>query len=261
MLRVHHTTFASTAPCAVGSAFSALGDQGVVAVHIGRHPLPIHEASVDARGIGLMLGVLGVFGCLAFPFFTVWLIMRTPPSFQFLFHERTTHIVALVSLASLLGVAAFFYFWHQRLDSAGKLLTESRRLLTELEGGQTAPTDRLDFTLGLPETHSSIVLARQLQGVLSSGGGQLSSLALSKLEPREQTLGSINVTGTLLGNYAGIKHSFAAAVSAEPDVVIRRLSIRRLTVPGDNLEATFDLLLLSRPAPPGGDGTAAQRRP
>lgn len=187
--------------------------------------------------------------------------MRILPDLQPFLPERTTRVVVVVLLVFFLGAMALLYVLRERLVSANKSLMKVRDSLVQIGSGSTALSEPSDFTVRLPKSASGLALARQLQNALERGDGQLTSLALSKIEAREQTLGSLNITGVLLGTYGGIKQSFAAALSAEPAVVIQRIAMRRLGAQGDGLEASFDLLVLSRSAPPGGPEPIAQSHP
>lgn len=178
------------------------------------------------------------------------LIMRIPSGLWFLTSGNAARYAVLVSLSILLGVVSMNGLLRERLKSSNKALLETRNSLAPDAISQPAYADIPDFTVALPQMASSLAFARQLQSTIDRAGGQLSALALSKPEQREQTLGSVNVTGSVLGGYDAIKRSLAATVTVDSSVVVQRLSIRRLEELGDNLEAAFDILLLSNPSKP-----------
>lgn len=188
------------------------------------------------------------------------LIMRIPSGLWFLTSGKAARFAVLVSLSILLGVMSMNGLLRERLKSSNKALLETRQSLAQDAIRQPAYADTPDFTVALPQTASSLAFARRLQSTIDRAGGQLSTLALSKPEQQEQTLGSVNVTGSVFGSYESIKRSLAATVTVDPSVVVQRLSIRRIEDLGDNLEAAFDILLLSNPSAPLAS-TPSQRKP
>lgn len=117
-----------------------------------------------------------------------------------------------------------------------------------------APTREVDFTSSLPASASIDPILRDLQRFSVSAGIIFVSVDASARDATGRTLGRIEIAVTLRGEYAQLKSVLAQALDRYPHLVLQRLSLRRLAAPAD-VEATVNLLMLSKPKPATGSGS------
>lgn len=115
--------------------------------------------------------------------------------------------------------------------------------LASAPGVDTAPAD---FALALPAAPPLDAFLRDLQAASELARVSLASVTTAPRPATVQSLGRVELSITLRGDYAGIKSTIANTLGQYPQAVLRHLSLRRQSAPAD-LESRVDLVLLTRP--------------
>ena len=160
-----------------------------------------------------------------------------------------------MAVTALLASAAGVWNWqmtrrvHLMATSGEQLRDELRRL--ESSPAEPTAVDLSDFTHRLAIEASVDPLVRQFQRSSAQLGVAFVSVANVPHDATAQTLGRIDVSVTLRGNYPNLKTVLAGFLDRVPGLVLQRMTLRRLANPLE-LEARVDLMLLSRPLPASG---------
>ncbi len=159
--------------------------------------------------------------------------------------------LAVLAVAGALAVASAFWRMEsarraQRADASIDRLKE--QLLRESARPAAAEAAKGDFTNTLPVSPSIDPIVRDLQRFSSATAVSFVSLDASSREPSTRTLGRTDITVTLRGDYVKLKEVLRQLLDRYPQLLVQRVSLRRLSGPLD-LEAGLQLLLLSKPLP------------
>lgn len=156
----------------------------------------------------------------------------------------------LATSGAMLALALAASVWRVRLDrQAHDLVTSIKALHQQLnaavaEGAGPAP--KPDFVQGLAEASSIDAIVRELQRSSAEVGAAFVSVSSTPRAATPQTLGHTELSVTLRGAYPKLKTVLAQTLDRFPNLVVQRLTLRRMAAPAD-LEAHVDLVLLARP--------------
>lgn len=152
------------------------------------------------------------------------------------------------------AVAAAAWLQTDARLSAAQVRASKRAVSTAAAAtARPAPMRALPFTERLPVVASSEPVLRELQRAVQSAGVTLGQVDVSAQPSTADTLGRLQITASMRGSYAGIKSVLASSLARFPHVVLRRLSLQLATSGGgEEIDASFELLVLSRPLPDGG---------
>lgn len=163
----------------------------------------------------------------------------------------------LAASAAMLALALAASVWRVGLDrQAHDLATSITALRQQLsaavaEGADPAPEP--DFAQSLPESSSIDAIVRELQRSSAEVGAAVVSVSSTPRAATPQTLGRTELSVSLRGAYPKLKTVLAQTLDRFPQLVVQRLTLRRMAAPVD-LEAHLDLVLLARPVAASGAG-------
>ena len=158
-----------------------------------------------------------------------------------------------LALSALAAVSA----WHFELDhKAGELNASVAGLRQKLQAASAtggADLQAVDFTQRLPAAMVVEPVVRELQRSSAALGVAFVSVSSAGRAPSLQTLGRGELAITLRGAYPKLKTVLAETLDRFPELIVQRLTLRRMATPAD-LEAHVDLVLVTRPLPAAGAG-------
>lgn len=147
--------------------------------------------------------------------------------------------------------------WRVGLDRRMGTLSPSvaalRQQLRAAPAANGAEAPGVDFAQRLPETASVDPVVRELQRSSAAMGAAFVSVSSTPRAATRQALGRIELTITLRGAYPKLKTVIAETLDRFPNLIVQRLTLRRMATPAD-LEAHVDLVLVTRPQPAPGAG-------
>jgi len=156
----------------------------------------------------------------------------------------------LAASAVMLALALATTVWRVGLDRQAHDLATSLTALHQQSsaavaaGAGTAPEP--DFAQSLPEASSIDAIVRELQRSSAEVGAAFVSVSGTPRAATPQTLGRTELSVSLRGAYPKLKTVLAQTLDRFPQLVVQRLTLRRMAAPVD-LEAHVDLVLLARP--------------
>lgn len=162
-----------------------------------------------------------------------------------------------VVLSSLLAIfASVGYQGSQgRLQRTSTSVTEFH---SQLDAASAEPTalsvQQTDFTTSLPGSAFIDPVVRDFQRFSNAAGVNFVSVDASGRDPTVRTLGRAELGVVIRGEYPKLKSVLGQVLDRYPNLVLQRLSLRRLATPAD-VEATVNLLMLSKPKPASGSGS------
>lgn len=162
-----------------------------------------------------------------------------------------------VALSSLLVI--FASDWCQRsqdrAERASILFTGFQTLLNAVSAEPTAvQAQQADFTISLPASAFIDPVVRDFQRFSSAARVNFVSVDASVRDATGRTLGRAELGVVIRGEYPKLKSVLGQVLDRYPNLVLQRLSLRRLAAPAD-VEATVNLLMLSKPKPASGSGS------
>jgi hypothetical protein len=163
------------------------------------------------------------------------------------FEYKALHVAFAAASLVAIGTAGWHVWMNRRLID---MQIDAARLEQQLQAARVSasaasePTP--DFVALLPDTIGIDPIVTQLQRSAASLGVAFASVAINESAPNEQTLGRTRLTVTLRGSYPNTKTVLAETFDRYPEVLLERLTLRRVSAPTD-VETRADLLLATRP--------------
>ena len=163
---------------------------------------------------------------------------------------------AVVFSSSLAVFASASYQRSQdRLQRASTSVAGFQALLTAISAEPIAVQERqADFITLLPASAFIDAVVRDFQRFSNAAGVNFVSVDASGRDPTVRTLGRTELGVVIRGEYPKLKSVLGQVLDRYPNLVLQRLSLRRLVAPAD-VEATVNLLMLSKPKPASGSGS------
>jgi hypothetical protein len=159
-----------------------------------------------------------------------------------------------LALSLSLAVSIWRIEIDRRAHGLGAAISAVRQQLRESPATDIAESPGPNFALRLAESSSIDPIVRELQRSSAAAGVAFVSVSGTPRAATVQTLGRTELSITLRGAYPKLKTVLAQTLDRFPDLIVQRLTMRRMATPAD-LEAHVELLLLARPlAAPGAGG-------
>ena len=156
----------------------------------------------------------------------------------------------LAASGAMLALASAASVWRVGLDRQVHHLPTSiaslRQQLNAAVAEGSGPVAKPDFAQGLPEASSIDAIVRELQRASADVGVAFVSVSSTPRAATPQTLGRTELSVSLRGAYPKLKTVLAQTLDRFPNLLVQRLTLRRMATPVD-LEARVDLVLLARP--------------
>jgi len=156
----------------------------------------------------------------------------------------------LAASGAMLALALAASAWRVGIDrQTHDFATSIASLHQQLNAGSAewaASAPERDFAQGLPEASAIDAIIRELQRSSAEVGTAFASVSSTPHAATPQTLGRTELSVSLRGAYPKLKTVLAQTLDRFPNLVVQRLTLRRMTAPVD-LEAHVDLVLLVRP--------------
>ena len=164
----------------------------------------------------------------------------------------------LAASGAMLALALAASAWRVGLDrqthDLATSITALRQQLNAAAAEGAGSAAEPDFAQGLPEASSVDAVVRELQRSSAEVGTAFVSVSSTPRVATQQTLGRTELSITLRGAYPKLKTVLAQTLDRFPNLVVQRLTLRRMVAPVD-LEAHLDLVLLARPLAASGAGS------
>ena len=162
-----------------------------------------------------------------------------------------------VALSSMLVLFASAWYQHSqnRAERASISFAGFQALLNASSAEPTpVQAQQADFTASLPASAFVDPVVRDCQRFSSAAGVSFVSVDASGRDATVWTLGRAELGVVIRGEYPKLKSVLGQVLDRYPNLVLQRLSLRRLAAPAD-VEATVNLLMLSKPKPASGSGS------
>lgn len=175
---------------------------------------------------------------------------RKPGYWPPLEHFKAT-VPFAVAAALAMSTAVGAWAWQFReAQSVAQLEVDAQRLRRELKNANVRSSEKAASAPNFAEVVPAAVLIDPIVSQFQRSGAELGvgfvSVAVAERAPTPQTLGRVQLSVMLRGSYSNIKSVLAEAFDRHPQLILERLTMRRITAPAD-LEARVDLLLVTRP--------------
>ncbi len=163
-----------------------------------------------------------------------------------------------VASALVLSAALAASLWRLDRDREARGLNTSitalRQQLHSASVTAVADVPGPDFSQALPESSTTELVVRELQRSSAEVGAAFVSVSSAPRAATLQALGRTELSITLRGAYPKLKTVLAQTLDRFPNLIVQRLTLRRMVAPAD-LEAHLDLVLLARPLAASGAGS------
>lgn len=159
----------------------------------------------------------------------------------------TAWTVMAVGIALVVGSTVWRMQWGaQALRSEAELTALQRQPVPRASAVAPAEPPR-DFVVALPDAPSLEPVARDLQRLCAELGATFVSIDAAPRPPTPRTLLRNEATIVLRGPYAALKSVLAQVLDRHANVLVQRVTLRRLAGTGEGVEAQVALTQVGRP--------------